>query len=251
MHNTSSSKLLLIALSFLFSQANAAQKNEISGTIYVVTNARSVIRMPLVDVFLYSKSQHSTARAKAQKSKMLYLEEKKQELSDLNEKKNAIEPDVTRALDEVRDIRSRAESVSRQCIINGGNYSTCNKHVDQTEMLNANRIMDKYSAIIDELSQTNKKISEINNKANFFTSPEGVIDLISQETPVSESKTNINGEFKLRTNSRGEFVILAKSQRKTISDKEQYTWAVFANTGDNIELTNDNLIETLCKKCAR
>ncbi len=251
MNNLFFAKLLFISFQILFSVSHAAQNNEIQGTIYIVTNSKNSIRMPLVDVFLYSKHQYLTARSKANDAKRLYLEEKSAELSELIDKKNLIEPEVTMALDEISEIRSRAESGSKECIINGGNYSTCIKYVDHMEMLKATRLFDQYKPMIDELSQTRGKISEINKKADSLGSIVFTIELISQEHPIAESKTNINGYFSLKTNRRGEFIVVAKSQRQTLSEKEQYTWAVFAKNGEKIELTNDNLIETMCKKCAR
>ena len=211
----------VFALFALLAMLSGCGEKEITGQIFVVTQAKSNIKLALVavgaipqeefDLFLKAKQSEKIEQQKLLLPKYELAEVAKAQLK-------AAEPHY----EFIRTYKSTSEKERKK---------------DESMLDAAKAKFDAANAVIVEY--------EAFNKAEFL--------LEGMPQPKFISKTDADGKFTLKL-PKGKYVIKANSSRAVFGSSETYHWLVVVDTSNinqPLMLSNDNLLETKCNECVK
>lgn len=243
----------LATVLFSLALANAAHAGPrtISGQIFIVTNGQSTIRLPLVEVFAISEGEYSRFLKAMTQEINARRDKQAQDLVSMKEELSAIETDPEK-LKHIDLIQERAEFAER-CRQRGSNaYVACLNSPEKQEI---NQKLEEQTQRIAPIMARYRELTaifvRIRDDYKNSVSPTIFFDTIeSTSKVVGTAKTDPDGKFSIKT-AGNEIWLIARAGRQVFNGKESYRWVVKVPKGTNsIMLSNDNMIDTRCLKCA-
>lgn len=216
MYKTQTSRVF--ALFALLAMLSGCGEKEITGQIFVVTQAKANIKLALVAVGAIPQEEFDSF-LKAKQS------ERQDQQGQLSSKYNIARTQQDGAMS------------AKELEITYGNYSATQKKAVALEVSNKEKIAEIAKAVIAEYEA--------------FDKDEFLLEGMPQ--PKFISKTDADGKFTLKL-PKGKYVIKANSSRAVFGSSETYHWLVVVDTSNinqPLMLSNDNLLETKCNECVK
>jgi len=209
--------------------SKASQPNrQVLGQIFVVTNSREAIRLPLVDVLAIAEStavELVSQRLRARDSLTLVV---KSSLARARSDRDA----STRWLVRTNGLTPEWEARHRRGEVDFDTFIAGDPAVKR-ETANQARLALEVARLSDQL----RRLSETEEWA-FGPLPQ----------PLDSARTDADGKFLLTVPLRTDAVLFAKADRATLSSTEQYFWIVrvpaSSDTTAPVLLSNDNMTRT-------
>lgn len=213
------------------------KSSKISGQVFVVTQGRENIKLALVEILAIPEKniiQHLKAK------QINRLEQLKILMPELEEAKKIADA-ASEALAQAKIDRNRlyAENFYRDASFDEKNRISLARIDANANWHKQDEIANSADAVFRDKQL---KILGLDAPYRYF---EGL------PTAVSIGKTDADGRFTLSL-PHGKYAIAATSSRKVFEGSESYCWLVWVDTSfpnQSLTLSNDNLIETKCKKC--